>query len=284
MKDFLVAVLPGLLASLSSLQSLELDVPYMRVENLLSVLDACPSSLQHLDLGSHLQRRITVQDSIAHPNHSPTTTATSIRLKRLRIRGVCSRDTLEDILSHLAAHSLEELLLDSVLPHRTSSILRGALWRLTNLCLVAGNYGHEKVLPQIMDAIHPHHLRHVYLGDVDTESIAKLIGEQHGSLETLKLTFAQDHAAVLADVLARCTKLKKLIFTSQPFVDVRALIDPQRPWVCFDLEVFDGHFGLTCRPLLRSGSKEKIDVERLRQIENQFMQRLGQLVKLRKLV
>ncbi|KAK3806651.1 MAG: hypothetical protein J3Q66DRAFT_406789 [Benniella sp.] len=279
--------LQTLMPSLSHLQSLELNVQRMTLEDLLPVLDACPSSLERLHLSPNLQRRnFNLENSITHP--SSLTMATSLRLKHLHIHGTCYDNTLEDVLSHLAVHSLEELQISVIYPLRVSPTLRDALWRLTHLHLDRIRPSPERVVPHILGVIQPHQLRHVYLGSVDTESIANLVGQQHESLVFLNVGILKLHTEVLADIMATCGKLKHLFFTVRPFVDIRTLIDPQRPWVCTELEDFGGFFGLSrCprpRPPPSSDSSGVSDSERSRQVEDQFMQRLGQLTKLRSLV
>ncbi|KAF9359417.1 hypothetical protein BGX34_008359 [Mortierella sp. NVP85] len=267
--------LPSLLANLPSLRSLELGVPSVMVEDLLPILDACPTSLEHLVLSSSVGRRRHL-DSVTHPRQS------HLRLKRLRIDGACYENTLEDILSRLAVHSLEEFELYTAFALQACT-LSNTFWRLTRLDLQKMRPGPERILPQILDAIHPHQLRHVHLGKLSTECVAKLIEQQNQSLETLDVSFKHHHAKALSDILATCGKLKSLIFAAQPYVDIRALIDSQRPWVCTELEAFEGVFGLSPPLLLPRDPSANKDAECPRQVEIQFMQRLGQLTKLRRL-
>ncbi|KAF9366367.1 hypothetical protein BGX34_003646 [Mortierella sp. NVP85] len=269
--------LPSLLSALSRLQSLELNFEQMSVEDLLPVLDACPSSLEHLDLGPTLQRRTIIQeDSVTHPQQSPgSITATSLRLKQLHIHSISHESILEDVLSRLAVYTLEGLKIDTITnvtyPIRISPTLRDVLWQLTDLHLENIHPSPGRGAPLILDAIQPHHLRHVNMSKLDTECTTKLIEQQYGSLESLNVGFLRGHAGALADILATCVKLKKLVFAAKPFVDIQTLIDPQHPWVCTELEVFNGVFGFN-------------DAGCSRQVEDQFMQRLGKLTKLRRLV
>ncbi|KAK3806650.1 MAG: hypothetical protein J3Q66DRAFT_358145 [Benniella sp.] len=284
--------LPSLLSTLSRLQSLELNLEQMPVEDLLPVLDACPSSLEHLDLRPTLRRRkITLEDSVTHPHQSPGTTAASLRLKHLHIHSISHEGTLEDVLSRLAAYTLEELKIDTIsnvtYPIQISPTLRDALWQLTDLHLENIHPSPGRGAPLILDAIQPHHLRHVNMSKLDTECTTKLIEQQYGSLESLNVGFLRGHAGALADILATCVKLKKLVFAAKPFVDIQTLIDPQHPWGCTELEVFNGVFGLTRitpSPPPSSDSRGLNDAERSSQVEDQFMQRLGKLTKLRRLV
>ncbi|KAK3806646.1 MAG: hypothetical protein J3Q66DRAFT_421325 [Benniella sp.] len=274
--------LPSLLTSLQHLRSLELDVTHMPVEDLLPVLDACSSSLEHFILRSNLHRMDSNQESsIAHPHRFP------IRLKQLHIYGSVDVRTLEDVLSRLAVHSLEELHVSSMVPLQISTTLRDALWQLTHLHLHLKTMSPNprRFASHILDSIQPHHLRHVNLNSLDTGCTTQLIEQQHGNLEFLKLGLLPRHTGALAGILATCRKLKDLIFTARPFVDIQTLIDPQRPWVCTELEVFEGTFGLfRPHPPYPSDPHELNDPERSRQVEEQFMQRLGQLTKLRRLV
>jgi len=271
--------LPSLLASLPHLRSLDLDVSWMSVEELLPVLDACPSSLEHLSLRPSLHRKSSSQENI-------NTTVTPLRLKRLHIQGAFRDRTLDDVLSCLAVHSLEELRISSIYPLQIPSKLREAFWQLTHLCLKTVRPSPIRYMPQILDAIQPNHLRQVDLNNLDTESATKLIERQHRSLEFMNVDFLKGHAGSLAEILATCHKLKVLVFTTVPFVDIQTLIGPWHPWVCAELEVFEGSFGLsrdfyTLHPSDPNGLN---DAERSRQVEDQFMQRLGRLTKLRRLV
>ena len=129
-----------------------------------------------------------------------------------------------------------------------------------------------------------------------------LIDRQHQSLESLNVDFVQGHGGALGDILATCSKLKSLEFGTEPFVDIRTLVDPQKPWVCTELEVFEGLFGLSpCPSPLASNENngaedsnredeegdEKvttIDPVTSDQVEGLFMQQVGRLTKLRRLV
>ncbi|KAK3806657.1 MAG: hypothetical protein J3Q66DRAFT_421343 [Benniella sp.] len=286
-------LLASLLVSLPQLRSLELGIPLMAVEDLLPVLNACSGSLGHLYLMSGLWRRekIDKRRSAGRPNSS-ITKATPLQIKHLRVKGACFDNTLEDILSRLALHSLEELQLETVSSLQMIRSLRDVLWRLTSLSLHEMHPSLEKVLPDILHAIHPHQLCHVYLGSLDTECTTVLIEQQHQSLESLSVTFMKDHTGALADIMATCRKLKSLTFVAKPFVDIRTLIDPQRPWTCTELEVFDGYFGLSHFPLLSHpappapppGSDLNEDPKRPTLVEHLFMQRLGQLTNLHSVV
>jgi hypothetical protein len=251
----------------------------MEVQDLLPVLDACSSSLKRLDLRPHICRGDRTQRDSA-TCHPPTTTATSLRLKRLYM-GNCIAKIVEDVLSRLAAHSLEKLHLDTSFPLPSSPKLRDALWRLTHLCLENIHPNPTSVLPQVLDAIQPHQLRYVRLGSINTECTTKLVEQQHQSLEFLNMLLIHGHTKALADILATCRKLKVLVFAAPPIVDIQTLVDPQRPWVCTELEVFGGCFLLPSRPSLPSNSNEVDDTESSRQVGKVFMQRLGQLTKLR---
>jgi hypothetical protein len=65
----------------------------------------------------------------------PTTTAPPPRLKHLGIYGICYNGTLWDILSHIAAHSLESLQVNAIIDSafQVSPTLRDKLSRLTGL-------------------------------------------------------------------------------------------------------------------------------------------------------
>lgn len=161
--------LPSLVACLPHLRSLGLEGQEMSVQDLLPILDACPRSLEWLNLRLDLPRmRSNRQGPIPHPHHSLiNTTATSLQLKHLHIHGTFGDRTLEDILSCLVAHSLEELHITVKYPLRASSILQDALWQLTYLHLKATHPGPGKVV-RVLDSIQPHHLRHVNLNSLDT--------------------------------------------------------------------------------------------------------------------
>jgi len=286
-------LLASLLVSLPQLRSLELDIPGMAVEDLLPVLNACSGSLGRLYLMSGLRRRDKIDKwASAARSNSSITMATPLRIKHLCVKGACFDNTLEDILSRLAVHSLEELQLETVSPLQMIQSLRDVLWRLTSLSLHEMHPSLERVLPDILHAIHPHQLCHVYLGSLDTECTTVLIEQQHHSLESLSVTFMKDHTGALADIMATCRKLKSLTFEAKPFVDIRTLIDPQRPWACTELEVFDGYFGLSHFPLLSHpappapppGSDLDDDPKRPTLVEDMFMQRLGQLTNLHSVV
>ncbi|KAK3806653.1 MAG: hypothetical protein J3Q66DRAFT_445245 [Benniella sp.] len=283
--DPLPPLLPSLLASLSRLRLLELGLSDMAMEDLLLVLGACSSSVESLVLYSSIQKTEHTDSAISthHLSSISITTANSLRLRQLRIHYICAKGVLEVILSCLATHSLEELKLGYVRSLRTTPELPRVLWRLTRLHL-DGHTG--LVLSTFLDAIHPHQLRSVHLSNMGTECTASLLEQQHQNLETLNVTFMMDHRGALGDILATCSKLKRLVFKANAFVDLRMLIDPQRPWVCTELEVFEGYFGLS--PFLpeppSSASGKNSDDEQPHRVENLFMQRLGQLTKLRKLV
>ena len=187
---------------------------------------------------------------------------------------------MEDVLSRLAAHSLQNLQISTAYSLRISPTVRDALWRLTSFHLQELQSGHEWALPGILEAIHPHQLRRVYVYRTNTESTAMLIEKQHQSLESLTLHLEEDHAGALADILATCGRLKSVTFSVPPFVDIRTLIDPQKPWVCTELEIIKGYLGLP-RPLRPLASDKSIEVTTSEWIEEQFMRRLGRLTNLR---
>ncbi|KAK3807302.1 MAG: hypothetical protein J3Q66DRAFT_357202 [Benniella sp.] len=266
------------------------------LQELLPILDACSTSLEYLDLRSNLRRRKTdtdEQNPPSQPLHQATTT-TSPRLKHLGIHGACYDGTLGDILSHLAIDSLESLLVNDIIDNRLSvqapPTLRDTLSRLTELDIKGQRPNHASAFLVLLGATPPHQLRKVRLGTMDTECAAMLIQQQYQSLESLVVYFLRGHTA-LADILATCSKLKHLNF--EPFVDIRIMVDSQRPWVCTELEVFEGNFGLSPYENLDAGrSRHKDEDEKvtvsdpvtLDQAESLFMQRLGQLTKLRRLV
>ncbi|KAF9359418.1 hypothetical protein BGX34_008360 [Mortierella sp. NVP85] len=267
--------LPSLVVGLQYLRTLELGAPDITVEDLLPILDACPSSLECLDIHSRLRRR---RDLVIEPHHSPTTaTAISYRFKHLCIYGICDNEALGAVLSRLAVHTLEGLLLGAAIPLLEAPTLQNALWRLTHLRLDWMYDSSESVLSTFLNAIHPHQLRHVHLSNMTILCTEMLMEQQHQSLESLTVNFEMDHSGALGNILATCSKLKRLVFSVMPSADIQVFIDPLRPWVCTELEVFEGSFGQ--RPL-----NANADTERLRQIEISFMQRLGQLTKLHSLM
>ncbi|KAK3807285.1 MAG: hypothetical protein J3Q66DRAFT_357149, partial [Benniella sp.] len=267
------------------------------LQELLPILDACSTSLEYLDLRSNLRRRKTdtdEQNPPSQPLHQATTT-TSPRLKHLGIHGACYDGTLGDILSHLAIHSLESLLVNDIIDNQLSvqapPTLRDTLSRLTELEIKGLQPSHASAFLVLLGATPPHQLRKVRLGTMDTECAAMLIQQQYQSLESLVVNFLRGHTGALADILATCSKLKHLDF--EPFADIRTLVDSQRPWVCTELEVFEGYFGLSPYEYDDAGrSRHKDEDEKvtvsdpvtLYQAESRFMQRLGQLTKLRRLV
>ncbi|KAF9346619.1 hypothetical protein BGX34_003767, partial [Mortierella sp. NVP85] len=315
--------LPSLLVGLSSLQSLELDLGGVStLEDLFLILNACSTSLARLDLRTELQRRTANQrDSAAGQNNSPqslahqaTTTTSSLRLKHLGIQSTCYDGTLEYILSHVAFHSLESLQVNSIAGSQFSQAtptLRDTLSRLTDLhiqCLKGDpklQESHAPFLLVLLGAIPPHQLRKVRLNAMETKCIGLLIEQQHQSLESLNVVISRGHEGALGDILATCRKLKSLDFEAEPKVDIRTLTDPQRPWVCTELEVFEGYFGLYPPPpplasnanndaersgLMDEETGEKgtisnpVTSDQVDPVENLFMRRLGQLTKLRRLV
>ncbi|KAK3806661.1 MAG: hypothetical protein J3Q66DRAFT_406799 [Benniella sp.] len=285
-----ITFLRSLLASLPYLRSLEVFANIVTVEDLLPILDGCPSSLERLGLFATLRRRNELDQggSVNHSDHSSSSsTAKSLQLKYLRMPQSDIQGTLEDILSRLAAHSLQDLRISTRHSLRISPTIQDALWRLTSLHLKEMQLGHEKSLSGILEAIHPHQLRDVYVCRMNTKCTTKLIEKQHQSLESLNMGFEQAHSGALADILASCVKLKSLTFSAWPFVNIGTLIDPQKPWVCTELEVFEGYFGLsTIEPFVPvpSASDKSVDATCLRQDEEQFMRRLGQLSNLRCIV
>ncbi|KAF9359421.1 hypothetical protein BGX34_008363 [Mortierella sp. NVP85] len=291
--------LRSLLTGLQHLRSLELSARKMMVEDLLAILDALPSSLESLSLATDLEKGLESLIMAAalkrrHPGshriHSSISSISSIpsiakplRLKYLSIPHYCFKGIMEDVLSRLAAHSLQGLQISTMHPLRISPTIRDALWRLTSLHLQEFQSGDGWTLPGILEAIHPHQLRRLYVYRMNTESAAMLIEKQHQSLESLTLHLEEDHAGALADILATCRRLKSLTFSVPPFVDIRTLIDPQKPWVCAELEIIKGYFGLP-RPVRSLASDEGIEVTISKRIEEQFMRRLGRLTNLRCLV
>ncbi|KAK3806662.1 MAG: hypothetical protein J3Q66DRAFT_406800 [Benniella sp.] len=282
-----IAFLPSLLAGLPHLRSLELSTKEMIVEDLLAILDGFPSSLERFSLITALTRRTAVDqgDSVNHPdNYSIPSVANPLRLKYLRMPYSDIQGTMEDILSRVAVHSLQGFRIDTAYCLRISPIVRDALWRLTRLHVQEFQV-EERALPGILEAIHPHQLRHVYVRTMNTECTAKLIERQHQSLESLNVGFEKTHAGALADILSTCGSLRSLTFLGLPFVNIGTLIDPQKPWACTALEVFEGYFGLSIPvgphapdPL---ASDKSVDATTSRRIEEQFMRRLGQLTNLR---
>ncbi|KAK3821717.1 MAG: hypothetical protein J3Q66DRAFT_386493 [Benniella sp.] len=293
--------LPSLLAGLSRLQSLDLGMAFA-TEYLLPVLDACSTSLERLELCSDILRNMANQEDLAvdQPSSPPqsiiqqeATTAPSLRLKHLGI-AACHDGTLWDILSHLVGHSLESLVVNTITYSRfspqVSPTLGDALSRLTDLHInnLQSNYTSDILV--LLKAIPPHQLCRVYLAMLDTECAVMLSLQHHQSLESLGVIFLRGHSGALADIMATCHKLKTLDFGGEPLTDIRTLIDPQRPWVCTELEVLQGYFGLSPSLIPNknhgTGDMMKEDGEQVTsdQVENIFMQRLGQLTKLRRLM
>ncbi|KAF9348262.1 hypothetical protein BGX34_002586 [Mortierella sp. NVP85] len=305
--------LPNLLSDLSRLQSLDLEMT-STLEDLLPILDACPNSLKFLLLRSHIQRRKVYQESSApdqqqSPSQSiihqaATTTTPPLRLKHLGIYG-CYNGTLWDVLSRIAAHSLESLQVNDIINSPSSlqvfPALRDTLSRLTDLHIERRRPKHDPLLPMILAALPPQQLRNLHLGTMDTECTTMLTDRQHQSLESLHVGFVRDHGGALGDILATCSKLKSLEFRTEPFVDIRTLTDSQKPWVCTELEVFKGSFGLSPFPFpLASnenhgvGGPKQEDEEGDEKVtaiypvasdsvEGLFMQQVGRLTKLRRL-
>ncbi|KAK3806668.1 MAG: hypothetical protein J3Q66DRAFT_421354 [Benniella sp.] len=285
--------LPSLLASLPHLRSLVLYTNTMMMEDVFSILDGCPSSLERLFLGTTLARRNELDqgDSVNHPDYtSISSNARPLRLKYLGLLCSASKGTMEGILSRLAVHSLQDFRIDAAYCLQISPTVRDALWRLTSLTVEESrsHVGDERALPGILEAIHPHQLRQVIVDKITRECVAKLIEKQHQSLETLSVKLEEGHTGGLADILATCGRLKSLTFMGLPFVNIQTLIDPQKPWVCTELEVFEGRFGLWIpekpRGLVGLIFNKSVDVKTSRRIEEQFMLRLGQLTHLRCLV
>ncbi|KAK3821714.1 MAG: hypothetical protein J3Q66DRAFT_155574 [Benniella sp.] len=305
--------MPSLLSGLPRLQSLELGM-VTTLEDLLQVLDACSTSLKCFDLLSSIRRRNADQESSApdqqkSPSQSivhqaATTIAPPLRLKRLGILGGCYNGTLWDILSHIAAHYLESLqvnaIIDTPFAFQVSPTLRDKLSRLTDLHVKNRQPKDDPLFPVLLAAIPLQQLRNLHMGAMDVECTTMLIDRHHQSLETLTVHFVQSHAGALGDILATCSKLKSLDFGTEPFVDIRTLIDPQKPWVCTELEVFEGIFGLSpCPSPLASnenngaedskqedeggdGKVTTFDPVTSDLVESLFMQRVGRLTKLRR--
>ncbi|KAF9342712.1 hypothetical protein BGX34_007775, partial [Mortierella sp. NVP85] len=188
---------------------------------------------------------------------------------------------MEVILSSLAVHSLQNFQIEAAYCLQISPAVRDALWRLTSLHVRERHLGDEQALSGILEAIHPHQLCRLNADRMTTECIAKLFEKQHQSLEFLEVQFEERHTGALADILATCGRLKNLIFWVWPFVNIGTLINPQKPWVCTELEVFAGCFGLVLPiephvpdPLVPNKSVDATS------IEEQFMLRLGRLTKL----
>jgi len=290
--------LPSLLAGLSRLQSLDLGMTYT-LEDLFTVMDACPTSLERLTLSSRvLMRTVKPGGSTQDPQNLTSQPPPLLRLKHLMIQTAGFDEILEGLLSHIAVHSLESLQVEATIDSQFSlpvpPTLRDTLSRLTDLHIHHRRPYDNPVYLVLLGAIPPHQLRKVYLGTMDTECTDMLVKQQHQSLESLGVKFLRGHGEALADVLTTCRKLKRLDFWGEPLVDIRALIDPLRPWVCTELEVFEGLFGLSPPPPLSfaeiSSKQEDREEEEdgkvltLEQAENLFMQRLGGLTKLRRLV
>jgi len=289
-EDLPVTFLPSLLASLPHLRSLVLFADTMMVENVFAILDGCPSSLELLVLDITLTRRneldqgVSVNDS---DYSSILSVAKPLQLKCLHMPHSDIQGTMEAILSRLVAHSLQDFRIDSAYCLRITPTVRDAIWRLTSLHVQGLQFGHERTLPGILEATHPHQLRRVNVSSMTTECTAKLIEMQHQSLETLTVHFEKGHTGALADILATCGRLKRLTFC-WPLVNIGTLIDPQKPWVCTELEFLEGCFGLpppnephVPDPL---ASDKSVDVTASRRIEEQFMRRLGRLTNLRCIV
>ncbi|KAK3806669.1 MAG: hypothetical protein J3Q66DRAFT_445260 [Benniella sp.] len=287
-----MTILPSLLTSLPNLRSFELFTKPMMVEDVLPILNGCPSSLERLGLYTDLIRgnELDQGDSVNNPDYSSITAiANPLRLKFLCMPSSAIQRSMEEILSLVAVHSLQELRIETAYCLQISPIIRDALWRLTSLHVKDWQSGDERALPGILEAIHPHQLCRVNVDSMTRECIAKLIEMQHQSLESLNVQFEEGrHTGALADILATCGRLKRLTFSCWPFVNIQTLIDPQKPWVCTELEVFEGYFGLALpeepRDLGRLGFSESVDVKTFRRIEEQFMHRLGRLTNLRCLV
>ncbi|KAK3821719.1 MAG: hypothetical protein J3Q66DRAFT_334090 [Benniella sp.] len=280
--------LPSLLAGLPHLQSFDL-LQELTLEDLLPILEACPNSLERLTL---LIQRSTQRRRLA-------TDTAPFRLKHLSIQGNCEDGALAEILSRVAIHSLESLLIQATIDDQfflpMTPTLKDMLSRLTDLDIRRLEPNFVKAFLMLLAAIPPHQLRNVRSDAMGTECVAMLIQEQHRSLESLRVSFQWGHSRALGDILATCRKLKNLTFRSEPLIDIRTWIDPQRPWVCTELEVFEGHFGLP--PVPRPSDSNMIDAEHSEQkqedddenvattdqVENIFMERLGQLTKLRRL-
>jgi len=284
-----VAFLPSLLASLAHLRSLKLFADKMMVEDVFSIMDGCPSSLEGFNLNANLTRRrskLDQGDSVNDPDYSTIpSVARPLQLKSLQMPYSDIQGTMEAILSRLAVHSLQDFRINIAYCLRITPAVRDALWRLTSLTVTEKQSGHERALPGILEAINPHQLRWINVSSMTSECIAKLIEKQHQSLESLNVEFERNHAGALADILATCGRLKSLTFAAPPFVNIGTLIDPQKPWVCTELEVFVGYFGLPI-PVephvpVSLASDDSVDTKRLRQDEEQFMRRLGQLTNLR---
>jgi len=279
--------LPSLLAGLPRLQSLELKIG-STLEDMIPILEACPTSLEHLDLRIlRSTQRIRL-----------VTNATPSRLKHLSIHGKCEDEDLAELLSRVATHSLESLLIHATINNQfflpMSPTLKDTLSRLTDLDIMRLHPDHFSAFLTLLAAIPPHQLRKINTGPMNTECVAMLIQEQHQSLESLVGTFQAVHSGALGDILASCRKLKNLVFRAELSMDIRTWIDPQRPWVCTELEVFEGHFGLPPVPRPsdlnmndagHSEQKQEEDenVATTDQVENIFMERLGQLTRLRRL-
>jgi len=288
MKGLPTSFLPSLLASLPHLRSLVLFADTMMMEDVIPILDGCPSSLERFSLGTTLTRRNELDqgDSVNNPDYSSIPSiATPLRLKYLGMPYSRIRGSIECILSRLAVHSLQDFRIEAAYSLQISPTIRDALWRLTSLHVEETQVGDKWALPGILEAVHPHQLCRVNVYRMTTECIAKLIEKQHQSLEYLTVEFEQNHAGALMDILATCGRLKSLTFMSLPFVNIGTLINPQKPWVCTDLEGFEGYFGLSIpiEPHVPDPLASDNDVYAT-SIEQQFMRRLGRLTNLRCLV
>ncbi|KAK3806667.1 MAG: hypothetical protein J3Q66DRAFT_406805 [Benniella sp.] len=291
--NYPMTFLPSLVASLPHLRSLEVSAFTMMVKDVFPILDACPSSLQRLALDVIPLGGIRFDEEDNQPDYSSIPPiATPLRLKSFSMPYFDVQGSTEEILSRLAVHSLQDFRIQAAYCLQISPTVRDALWRLTSLTVEESRLqsGDERALPGILEAIHPHQLRRVNVDRMTGENIAKLIEKQHQSLETLSVQLDNGHTGALADILATCSRLKSLTFKGWPFVNIGALIDPQKPWVCTELEVFEGRFGLWIpdeeppRGLVGFIFNKSIDVKTSRRIEEQFMLRLGLLTHLRYLV
>ncbi|KAK3806673.1 MAG: hypothetical protein J3Q66DRAFT_406812 [Benniella sp.] len=279
------SILPSLLASLPRLQFLVLFADTMMMEDVFSILDGFPSSLESFGLNATLTRsnKLDQGDSVNNPDYSSLlSNARPLQLKYLRLLCSGHRGTVEEILSRLAVHSLQDFRMEAACCLQITPSVRDALWRLTSLHLEDSQFrmGDERALLGILEAIHPHQLRQVRVYLMAAEGIAKLIEKQHQSLEDLTVKFEQYQTGALDDILATCGRLKSLTLLGWPFVNIGTLIDPQKPWVCTDLEDFEGDFGLAL-PIEPHVTGSLVSSVNATVIEEQFMRRLGRLTNLR---
>jgi hypothetical protein len=104
-----VTFLPSLLVNLPHLRSLVLSTRMMLVEDVFSIPDGCPSSLERLALRTTLTKsKLNKGDSVNDPDYSSIlSVAKPLQLKSFHMPYSDIQGTMEAILSRLAAHSQE---------------------------------------------------------------------------------------------------------------------------------------------------------------------------------